>query len=58
MGEPDLFISTENAIEVDRETEAAIERGIRDIEEGRVFSQEEVRVLLPEWKKKYGPTES
>ena len=54
MGGPDLFISTETEIEVDRETEIAIERGMRDIEEGRVLSHDEVCALLPEWRKKYG----
>ena len=46
---PDLFESTEDEIEVDVETAAAIERGIKAADEGRAVSSEEVRKLIPQW---------
>ncbi len=57
MGEPDLFVSTETEVEVDMETATAIETGIADIREGRTLSHEEIRARLPEWQKKYGPSQ-
>jgi predicted transcriptional regulator len=45
----DPFISTEDEIEVDAETAAAIEKGIRAADEGRVLPSDEVRNLIPEW---------
>jgi predicted transcriptional regulator len=49
MGEPDLFVSTEKEVEVDAETQAAIDRGLRDADEGRGVPAERVRELLSEW---------
>ena len=49
MGEPDLFISTEEEVEVDAETGSAIDRGLRDAEEDRGVPAEEVRGLLSQW---------
>jgi predicted transcriptional regulator len=49
----DPFISTEPEIEVDKETVARIESGIRDADEGRVVSSEEIRKRIPEWISKY-----
>ena len=49
MGEPDLFVSTEEEVEVDAETQAAIDRGLRDAEEGRGVPPEQVRELLSKW---------
>lgn len=46
---PDLFVSTEAECEVDAETSAAIERGIKAADEGRVVSSEEVPALLTQW---------
>lgn len=43
------LISTEPEVEVDAETAAAIERGIRAADEGRVVPAEEVRQLIPQW---------
>jgi predicted transcriptional regulator len=53
MGEPDLFVSTEEEVEVDAETEAAIDRALREADEGKLTSSEEVRKLLDTWKEKY-----
>ena len=49
----DLFVSTEEEVEVDAETAAAIERGIKDADEGRTFSLDEVRKMIPEWISKF-----
>jgi predicted transcriptional regulator len=53
MGEPDLFVSTEEEVEVDAETEAAIDRGLREADEGKLISSEDVHKLLDQWKEKY-----
>jgi hypothetical protein len=45
----DLFVSTEEEVEVDAETAAEIELGIKDADEGRTFSLDEVRKMIPEW---------
>jgi predicted transcriptional regulator len=50
---PDLFVSTEDDVEVDAKTAAAIERGITAADEGRVVSSEEVRKLIPQWISKF-----
>jgi predicted transcriptional regulator len=39
--------------EEDEETLAAIDRGIKAADEGRVFSFEEVRKMIPEWIRKF-----
>ena len=52
MGEAkpaDQFISTEEEVEVDEETLAAIDRSIKAAEEGRVVPLEEVRRRMQEW---------
>jgi len=49
----DPFISTEEEIQVDAETAAAIEKGIEAADEGRVVSSEQVRKLIPEWISKF-----
>jgi predicted transcriptional regulator len=54
MADVDPFVSTEDEVEVDSETAAAIRRGIQDDDTGRTVSAEEVRELLPKWKEKYG----
>jgi len=42
------YLSTEDEIEVDAETAAAIEEGIRAADEGRVLPSDGVRDLIPE----------
>jgi predicted transcriptional regulator len=52
MGEAkpaDKFTSTEEELEVDEETLAAIDRGIKAADEGRVVPLEEIRRRLQEW---------
>ena len=49
----DPLVSTEEAIEVDAETAAAIERGIRDADAGRVVTSEEARKLAAQWFSKF-----
>ena len=49
----DPLISTEEEVEVDAETSAAIERGIRAADEGRFVSSEDVRKLIPAWISKF-----
>jgi predicted transcriptional regulator len=51
MSEPerDPMVSTEEEVEVDAETAAAIDRGIRAADEGRAVSNDEVRKLIPQW---------
>jgi predicted transcriptional regulator len=52
MGETkpvDQFTSTEEEVEVDEETLAAIDRGIKAADEGRVVPLEEVRRRMQEW---------
>jgi predicted transcriptional regulator len=51
MGEmkpADQFTSTEKEVEVDEETLAAIDRGIKAADEGRVVPLEEVRRRMQE----------
>lgn len=55
MAEPnpiDPLVSTEE-VQVDDETLAAIDRGIKAADEGRVVSSDEVRKLIPQWISKF-----
>jgi predicted transcriptional regulator len=49
MKPADQFTSTEEEVEVDEETLAAIDRGIKAADEGRVVPLEEVRRRMQEW---------
>jgi len=40
-------------VAVDAETLAAIDRGIKDVDEGRTVSLDEVRKLIPQWISKF-----
>ena len=51
----DLELRTPAAdqVEVDDETLAAIDRGIKDADEGRTVSIDEVRQMIPKWISKF-----
>src|SRR5207302_5039629 len=49
----DPSVSNEDAVEVDSETAAAIEEGLRDAKAGHMVSSEEVRKLIPQWISKF-----
>jgi predicted transcriptional regulator len=49
----DLFVSEEEEVEVDAETAAAIELGIKQADEGRTVPLEDVRRMIPEWISKF-----
>jgi predicted transcriptional regulator len=49
----DSIVSTEAPVEVDAETAAAIERGIRAADEGRVVPSDQFRKLILEWISKF-----
>ncbi|HZO53128.1 MAG TPA: hypothetical protein VFB63_10445 [Bryobacteraceae bacterium] len=49
----DPLVSTEQEVEVDAETAAAIERGIRAADEGQLVSSDDVRKLIPQWISKF-----
>jgi predicted transcriptional regulator len=40
-------------VEVDAETLAAIDRGIKDADEGRTVAIDEARKMIPEWISKF-----
>jgi predicted transcriptional regulator len=45
----DPFVSTEEEVEVDVETAAAIQRGIEDADAGRVVTLEQARERMQQW---------
>ena len=48
-----LQVPATNEVEVDAETLAAIDRGIKDADEGRTISIDEVRKMIPQWISKF-----
>ncbi len=40
-------------VEVDEETAAEIDQGINDMENGRWYTAEEVRQMIPQWLSKF-----
>jgi predicted transcriptional regulator len=48
-----LQVPTTDKVEVDAETLAAIDRGIKDADEGRTISIDEVRKMIPQWISKF-----
>jgi predicted transcriptional regulator len=48
-----LQVPATDKVEVDSETLAAIDRGIKDADEGRTVSIDEVRKMIPEWISKF-----
>ena len=48
-----LEIPVTDKVKVDAETLAAIDRGIKDADEGRTVSIDEVRKMIPKWISKF-----
>jgi predicted transcriptional regulator len=48
-----LQVPVTDKVEVDAATLAAIDRGIKDAEEGRTVSIDEVRKMIPKWISKF-----
>jgi predicted transcriptional regulator len=48
-----LQVPATDEVEVDAETLAAIDRGIKDADEGRTVSIAEVRKMIPQWISKF-----
>jgi predicted transcriptional regulator len=53
MVDPKWHIPVTEEVAVDAETLAAIDRGIKDVDEGRTVSLDEVRKLIPQWISKF-----
>lgn len=48
-----LQVPVTEEVEVDAETLAAIDRGIKDADEGRTVSLDEARKMIPKWISKF-----
>jgi predicted transcriptional regulator len=48
-----LQVPVTEPVEVDAETLAAIDRGIKDADEGRTVSIDEARKMIPKWISKF-----
>jgi predicted transcriptional regulator len=48
-----LQVPATDKVEVDRETLAAIDRGIKDADEGRTVPMDEVRKMILKWISKF-----
>jgi predicted transcriptional regulator len=44
-----LQVPATDMVEVNSETLAAIDRGVKDADEGRTVSIDEVRTMIPKW---------
>ena len=53
MVELKLQVPVTEEVEVDAETLAAIDRGIKDADEGRTVSLDEARKMIPKWISKF-----
>ena len=53
----DPFESTEDPVELDPETRAAIELGIQAADEKRLHPSEDVRKLIPQWISRFSTRE-
>ena len=53
MDDLDGHIPATEEVTVDAETLAAIDRGIKDADEGRIVSLDEVRKMIPQWISKF-----
>ena len=49
MADPKFNLPVTEEVEVDADTLAAIDRGIKDADEGRTVPLEEVRKMIPQW---------
>jgi predicted transcriptional regulator len=47
--EPNLMNAAEEEVDVDAAMAAAIDRGLKAADEGRLVSGDEVRKLIPQW---------
>jgi predicted transcriptional regulator len=48
-----LHVPATDKVKVDAETLAAIDRGIKDADEGRTVSIDEARKMIPKWISKF-----
>jgi len=53
MADLRLHIPVTEEVEVDPETSAAINRGIKEADQGRTVSVEEAREMIPQWISKF-----
>jgi predicted transcriptional regulator len=53
MADLKLQVPATDSVEVDAELLAAIDRGIKDAEEGRSVALNDVRKLIPKWISKF-----
>ena len=53
MGDSKFQEPATDEVKLDSETLAAIDRGIKDADEGRTVPIDEVRKLIPEWISKF-----
>lgn len=49
MSDLNMHVPVSEEIAVDEETLAAVDRGVKDADEGRTVSVDEVRKMIPQW---------